>query len=158
MEKVQVSATEEFREGINEPSSTSLFNSVMVECLELSAKGSQSKKHHDVTIEALGKAIGEPDLLKSMEFCKEFGNLTYEVVLNVSDDTITLCDPPVVGIKGRPQTLRMKGSLELSNKGSSSCGYCKKKGHKKPKCPSLNDPRCDIVNGQLPNYNGEALL
>ncbi|KAK7409903.1 hypothetical protein VNO78_00288 [Psophocarpus tetragonolobus] len=141
-EKFQALATNELKGGVNESSSTtSLFNNVMVECLELSEKGSRSKKHHDVAIKYVRKEIGELDLLESMELCKKFGNLKDEVVPNISNDTITLCDPLVLGTKGCPQTLRMKASLELFNKGCSSCGHCKKKGHNKHKCPSLNQLR-----------------
>ncbi|KAK7384749.1 hypothetical protein VNO78_30450 [Psophocarpus tetragonolobus] len=53
-------------------------------------------------LEVVRKAIGELDLLESTESCKEFGKLTHEGVSNVSNDTITLHDPAVVGTKGRP--------------------------------------------------------
>ncbi|MCI06720.1 FAR1-related protein [Trifolium medium] len=73
-----------------------------------------------------------------------------------NNQTINLCDPPLVASKGRPRTLRMKGSLELIKKGSYNCGYCKGKGHNKLKCPSLKNGRCDINNGQLSNSKVKA--
>ncbi|PNX61709.1 FAR1-related protein, partial [Trifolium pratense] len=110
----------------------------MVESLQVSERGSRSKKHHDIAIQALRKAITELDLLDVEETTKESVDSTFEVMPNASNNqTINLCDPPFAASKGRPRTLRTKSSLELSKKGSYNCGYCKEKGHTKVKCPSL---------------------
>ncbi|XP_050916425.1 protein FAR1-RELATED SEQUENCE 5-like [Lathyrus oleraceus] len=113
-EKVKEMTIEGFQEGSSNASDTSLFNSIMVHSLELSERGSQSEKHHDIAIQNMPK---------------------------VSDVNIALHDPPLIATKGRPRTLRMKISLEMVRKGSSTCSNCMKKGHTKPKCPNLNQTR-----------------
>jgi hypothetical protein len=76
------------------------------------------------------------------ESTEEIVNSTFEGMPNASNkQTINLCDPPLAACKGRPRTLRMKDSLKLLKKGSSSCGYCNEKGHNKLKCPSLKHIR-----------------
>ncbi|KAJ1384267.1 Zinc finger, PMZ-type [Sesbania bispinosa] len=150
-EKIIGLAMEDFQEGNNKASSTVLFNNVMVQSLELSERASRSKKHHDVAIQGLEKLIGELDLLEVEESNEEVGNLTSQVIPEVSNNALTLRDPPLVVTKGRPRTLRMKGNLELLKKGSSTCSYCRKKGHNKRRCPSLNQTRCHVVNGQIPD-------
>ncbi|WJX68999.1 hypothetical protein P8452_53312 [Trifolium repens] len=55
--------------------------------------------------------------------------------------TINLSDPSLAASKGRPSNLQIKDSLELLNKGSPCCGYCKEKGHSKLKCPSFKHRR-----------------
>lgn len=150
-------AIEDLEEGRNRASSTSLFNSIMVESLELSERGSRSQKHHDIAIQALRKAITKLDQLDIEEPNEEFVNSTFEVMPKVSDDqTINLCDPARAVPKGRPRTLRMKGSLELLKKGSMKCSYCQGKGHNKRSCPSLKHGRCDIINGQRSNSSVKA--
>ncbi|KAI5439588.1 hypothetical protein KIW84_025106 [Lathyrus oleraceus] len=72
---------------------------------------------------------------------KKFVDSTYEDMPKVSDVIIALHDPPRIATKGRPRTLRMKSSLEMVRKGSSTCSYHMKKGHTKPKCPNLNQTR-----------------
>ncbi|KAI5414870.1 hypothetical protein KIW84_040357 [Lathyrus oleraceus] len=113
-EKVKEVTIEGFQEGSSNASDTSLFNSIMVHSLELSERGSQSEKHHDIAIQNMPK---------------------------VYDVNIALHDPPLIATKERSQTLRMKSSLEMVRKGSSTCSYCMKKGHTKPKCPNLNQTR-----------------
>jgi hypothetical protein len=141
-ENIKGIVIEDLQEGSNKISSTSLFNSIMVESLQVSERGSRSKKHHDIAIQALRKAITELDLLDVEESTEEFVNSTFEVMPNASNNqTINLCDPPLVASKGRPCTLRTKSSLELLKKGSYNCGYCKGKGHNKLKCPSLKHGR-----------------
>ena len=54
---MKVLTSEVFDKDNNETSSTSLFYNVMVGCLELFEKGSRSKKHHDVAIQAVRKTI-----------------------------------------------------------------------------------------------------
>ncbi|KAL6527188.1 hypothetical protein OROGR_016278 [Orobanche gracilis] len=139
---------EEPQEGSNEICSTLLFNSVMTQALELSGRASRSKKHRDVAIQGLQKLIEELDRLGVEESQEEIGNSTDQVIPQVSNNTVTLRDPPIVITKGRPRSLRMKGSLELLKKGSTTCSRCKKKGHNKRKCPSLNQARSMVINGQ----------
>ncbi|GAU50549.1 hypothetical protein TSUD_409930 [Trifolium subterraneum] len=150
-------AIEDLQEGSNKTSSTSLFNSIMVESLQVSERGSRSKKHHDIAIQALRKAITELDLSDVEESTEEIVSSTFEVMPNASNNqTINLCDPPFAATKGRPCTLRMKDSLELVKKGSYNCGYCKRKGHNKLSCPSLKRGRYDNINGQLSNSKVKA--
>ncbi|XP_019429336.1 PREDICTED: protein FAR1-RELATED SEQUENCE 5-like [Lupinus angustifolius] len=156
-ENVQGLKSVEFQEGRNKASSTLLFNNVMVHSLELSERASRSEKHHDIAIQGMQKLIADLDQLEVEESKEDFGNLTNQIILKNSNNAITLCDPPIVATKGRPRTLQMKGSLELLKKGSFTCSNCKKKGHKKPKCPSLNQTRCNIVNGQFENSNAKGL-
>ncbi|KAK7287242.1 hypothetical protein RIF29_00404 [Crotalaria pallida] len=113
------------------------YLSVMVQSLDVSERASRSEKHHDVAVEGLQKLIEELDRLEVEESNEEYVNSTNQVIPEVSNNVITLRDPPIVATKGCPRTLRMKGSLELHNKGSSTCSNCKQKGHKKPKCPSF---------------------
>lgn len=49
-EKVKEVTIEGFQEGRSNASDTLLFNSIMVHSLELSERGSQSEKHHDIAI------------------------------------------------------------------------------------------------------------
>lgn len=132
---------EGFQERSNNASDTSLFNSIMVHSLELSERGSQSEKHHDIAIQSLQNGIAKLDLLDIEESNKKFVNSTSEDMPKVSEVSIALHDPPLIATKGRPRTLRMKSSLEMVRKGSSTCSYCMKKGHTKPKCPNLNQTR-----------------
>lgn len=132
---------EGFQEGRSNASDTSLFNSIMVHSLELSERGSQSEKHHDIAIQSLQNGIAKLDLLDIEESNKKFVDSTSEDMPKVSDVSIALHDPPRIATKGRPRTLRMKSSLEMVRKGSSTCSYCMKKGHTKPKCPNLNQTR-----------------
>ncbi|KAK7266928.1 hypothetical protein RIF29_19589 [Crotalaria pallida] len=151
-EKVNGLTNEEFQEGNDKASSTLLFNSVMVQSLELSERATRSEKHHDLAIQGLQKLIGELDLLEVEESNEQFAaNAANQVIPKVPDNSITLRDPPIVVTKGRPRTLRMKGSLELSKKGSATCSICKAKGHTKCRCP--NKARCNIVNGEFSNSN-----
>ncbi|XP_058752209.1 protein FAR1-RELATED SEQUENCE 5-like [Vicia villosa] len=150
-EKSKGLAIQELHEGKNKDSSTSLFNSVMVHSLELSERASRSPKHHDIAIQALQNVIVELDQLDLEESKEGLNNSNIEVTSNLSNNNMTLRDPPVRATKGRPRTLRMKGSLELVKSVSSTCSYCKKKGHNKRKCPSLIQSRCNITNGQLSN-------
>ncbi|KAI5420814.1 hypothetical protein KIW84_044586 [Lathyrus oleraceus] len=113
----------------------------MVHSLELSERGSQSEKHHDIAIQSLQNGIGKLDSLDIEESNKKFVDSTSEDMSKVSDINITLHDPPLIATKGRPQTLRMKSSLEMVRKGSSTCSYCMKNGHTKPKYPNLNQTR-----------------
>lgn len=85
--------------------------------------------------------IAKLDLLDIEESNKKFVDSTSEDMPKVSDVNIALHDPPLIATKGRPRTLRMKSSLEMVRKGSSTCSYCMKKGHTKPKCPNLNQTR-----------------
>ncbi|KAI5418712.1 protein FAR1-RELATED SEQUENCE 5 [Lathyrus oleraceus] len=140
-EKVKEVTIEGFQEGSSNASDTSLFNSIMVHSLELSERGSQSKKHHDIAIQSLQNGIAKLDLLDIEESNKKFVDSTSEDMPKVSDVSIALHDPPLIATKGRPRTLRMKSSLEMVRKGSSTCSYCMKKGHTKPKCPNLNQTR-----------------
>ncbi|KAI5424676.1 hypothetical protein KIW84_030748 [Lathyrus oleraceus] len=86
--------------------------------------------------------IAKLDLLDIEESNKKFVDSASEDMPKVFDVNIALHDPPLIATKGRPRTLRMKSSLEMVRKGSSStCSYCMKKGHTKPKCPNLNQTR-----------------
>ncbi|KAI5438478.1 hypothetical protein KIW84_024278 [Lathyrus oleraceus] len=140
-EKVKEVAIEGFQEGSNNASDTSLFNSIMVHFLELSERGSQSEKYYDIAIQSLQNGIAKLDLLDIEESNKEFVNSTSEYIPKVSEANIALHDPRLVATKGRPRTLRMKSSLEMVRKGFSTCSYCMKNGHTKPKCPTLNQTR-----------------
>ncbi|KAI5420554.1 hypothetical protein KIW84_044377 [Lathyrus oleraceus] len=140
-EKVKEVTIEGFQEGSNNASDTSLFNSIMVHSLELSERGSQSEKHHDIAIQSLQNGIAKLDLLNIEESSKKFVDSTSEDMPKVSDVNIALHDPPLIETKGHPRTLRMKSSLEMVRKGSSTCSYCMKRGHTKPKCPNLNQTR-----------------
>ncbi|WJX62623.1 hypothetical protein P8452_47597 [Trifolium repens] len=147
-------AIEDLQESNNRASSTSLFNSIMVESLQVSERGSRSVKHHDVAIQALRKVITELDLLDHEESSEEFVNSTFKVMPDASNkETINLLDPPLAASKGRPRTLRTKDSLELLKKGSFNCGYCKEKGHNRLTCTSLKQRRFNIINGQSSNSN-----
>ncbi|KAL6507704.1 hypothetical protein OROGR_023899 [Orobanche gracilis] len=137
-EKFNELTCEELQEGGNRFSSTLLFNSVMMQALELSERASRSKKHRDVAIQGLQKLIEALDLMEVEEAEEELGDLITQVIPKVPDNVVTLLDPPVVATKGRPRSLRIKGSLELQKKGSTTCTLCKKKGHNKRKCPSSN--------------------
>lgn len=140
-EKVKEVTIEGFQERSSNASDTSLFNSIMVHSLELSERGSQSEKHHDIAIQSLQNGIAKLDLLDIEESNKKFVNSTSEDMPKVSEVSIALHDPPLIATKGRPRTLRMKSSLEMVRKGSSTCSYCMKKGHTKTKCPNLNQTR-----------------
>ncbi|KAI5420555.1 hypothetical protein KIW84_044378 [Lathyrus oleraceus] len=113
----------------------------MVHSLELSERGSQSEKHHDIAIQSLQNGIAKLDLLDIEESNKKFVDSTSEDMPKVSDVNIALHDAPLIETKGRPRTLRIKSSLEMVRKGSSTCSYCMKRGHTKPKCPNLNQTR-----------------
>jgi hypothetical protein len=114
----------------------------MVESLQVSERGSRLEKRHDIAIQALRKAITEFNLLDLEESTEEIVNSRFDGMPNAfNKQTINLCGPPLAASKGRPRTLQMKDSLELLKKGSSSCGYCKEKGHNKLKCPSLKHRR-----------------
>ncbi|CAJ2660224.1 unnamed protein product [Trifolium pratense] len=70
-----------------------------------------------LSFKALRKAITELDLLDLKESTEKFVNSTFEGMPNASNNqTINLRDPPLAASKGRPRTLRMKGSLELFKK------------------------------------------
>jgi hypothetical protein len=141
-ENIKGIAIEDLQESSNRASSTSLFNSIMVESLQVSERGSRSVKHHDVAIQALRKVITELDLLDHEESSEEFVNSTFKVMPDASNkETINLLDPPLAASKGRPRTLRTKDSLELLKKGSFNCGYCKEKGHNRLTCTSLKQRR-----------------
>ncbi|XP_058787209.1 protein FAR1-RELATED SEQUENCE 5-like isoform X2 [Vicia villosa] len=131
----------QFQDGSYESSSTLLFNSIMIHSLGVSERGSRSQKHHDVTIQGFQKIIEELDLLDLKDSNEDLGNSTSEVIPKAFCNEILVRDPPVAATKGRPRTLRMKGSLELRNKSASVCSYCKNKGHNKRKCPNLNQTR-----------------
>ncbi|KEH26391.1 hypothetical protein MTR_6g053640 [Medicago truncatula] len=79
-------AIEDLEEGRNRASSTSLFNSIMVEFLELSERGSRSKKYHDIAIQTLRKEITELDRLDIEEPNEGFDNSTFKVMPKVSND------------------------------------------------------------------------
>ncbi|KAK2424282.1 protein FAR1-RELATED SEQUENCE [Trifolium repens] len=129
----------------------------MVESLQVSERGSRLEKCHDIAIQVLRKAITEFNLLDLEESTEEIVNSTFEGMPNASNkQTINLSDPSLAASKGRPSNLQIKDSLELLNKGSPCCGYCKEKGHSKLKCPSFKHRRCDIINGQLSNYKVKA--
>ncbi|CAK8530973.1 unnamed protein product [Lathyrus sativus] len=127
----------------------------MICSLGVSERGSRSQKHHDVTIQGFQKIIEELDLLDLKDSNEDLGNSTSEVISKASSNEIFVCDPPVATTKGRPRTFRMKGSLELCNKSAFVCSYCKNKVHNKRKCSSLNQIRCDIINGQFSNVDGK---
>ena len=101
-EKVKELVNEEFQKDCNKASSTLLFNSVMVQSLELSERASRSEKRHDIEIQRLQKSIGELDLLEVEESMEEFCNLTNQGTAEVTDSAITLCDPPHAETKGHP--------------------------------------------------------
>ncbi|KAI5446098.1 hypothetical protein KIW84_014081 [Lathyrus oleraceus] len=140
-EKVKEVTIEGFQEGSSNASDTSLFSSIMVHSLELSERGSQSEKYHDIAIQSLQNGIAKLDLLGIEESNKKFVDSTSEDMPKVSDVNIALHDPPLIATKGRSRTLRMKSSLEMVRKSSSTCRYCMKKGHSKSKCPNLNQTR-----------------
>ncbi|OMO77492.1 hypothetical protein COLO4_25133 [Corchorus olitorius] len=133
-------------------SSMMLFNSVMVHSLELSEKASRSQKHYDIAIGGLQRLFEELDALKIED---DKGNSPTDVVISknvpeavlrdeethlLSQNSILL-DPPHVTTKGRPKSIRKKGSLE-QKKGSKKCSHCKQKGHTIRTCRLLKESRC----------------
>ncbi|OMO79265.1 hypothetical protein COLO4_24493 [Corchorus olitorius] len=133
-------------------SSMILFNSVMVHSLELSEKASRSQKHYDIAIGGLQRLFEELDGLKIED---DKGNSPTDVVISknvpevvlrdeethlLSENSILL-DPPHVTTKGRPKSIRKKGSLE-QKKGSKKCSHCKQKGHAIRTCRLLKESRC----------------
>ncbi|OMP04680.1 hypothetical protein CCACVL1_02146 [Corchorus capsularis] len=112
-------------------SSMMLFNSVMVHSLELSEKASRSQKHYDIAIGGLQRLFEELDALKIED---DKGNSPTDVVISknvpeavlrdeethlLSQNSILL-DPPHVTTKGRPKSIRKKGSLEQKKRCGSS--------------------------------------
>ena len=90
--------------------------------------------------------INELDSLEIEDAKDNFASLISQVDLEnsnfkknqvTSNTIVTLCDPPLMVTKEHPQSLRMKGSLQLSQKCSVTCSCYKQKGHTKCTCARL---------------------
>ncbi|OMO63738.1 FAR1-related protein [Corchorus capsularis] len=101
-------------------SSTLWFNSVMLHSLALSEKATRSSKHYDHAICGIKNLCAELDSLaidkKVDEDIADSKALDTKDEGNTSCNIITLRDPAHVVTKGRPPSVRKKGSLEKINK------------------------------------------
>ncbi|XP_019178901.1 PREDICTED: protein FAR1-RELATED SEQUENCE 5-like [Ipomoea nil] len=124
--------------------STTLFNNIMVHSLQLSEKVSRSKKHYDTTIEGMQCLFKKLDALKIDDGITSSTGCLTSIISHQDDDdnNVAMRDPPRVTTKGRPQSIRMKGALELKSNGV-TCSTCKKKGHTKHTCTLKNKNMMD---------------